>query len=78
MPCLNTAQIAHVFRKVAVFAYDQSGLCRSQQYIESRKWGVKQAEIEFKDIDPYKVEAGEVPEAETAPKKRGRKPKKAA
>lgn len=48
-------------------------------YLEEKKWGVKQAEIDFKDIDPYKVEAGEVPEAEKdAPKKRGRKSKKAA
>lgn len=50
----------------------------AKEYIESRKWGVKQAEIEFKDIDPYKVEAGDVPEADAAPKKRGRKPKKVA
>lgn len=50
----------------------------AREYIEQRKWGVKEAEIDFKDIDPYKVEAGDVPEAEAAPKKRGRKPKKAA
>lgn len=51
----------------------------AKEYIESRKWGVKQAEIEFKDIDPYKVEPQDVPEADIdAPKKRGRKPKKAA
>ena len=51
----------------------------AKEYIENRKWGVKQAEIDFKDIDPYKVEAGEVPVADAdAPKKRGRKPKKAA
>lgn len=50
----------------------------AKAYIEEKKWGVKQAEIDFKDIDPYKVEAGEVPEAETKPKKRGRKPKNAA
>ena len=51
----------------------------AKEYIEQRKWGVKQAEIDFKDIDPYKVEAGDVPEADAdAPKKRGRKPKKAA
>ena len=49
----------------------------AKAYIEEKKWGVKQAEIDFKDIDPYKVEAGEVPEAETKPKKRGRKPKAA-
>jgi len=50
----------------------------AKAYIEEKKWGVKQAEIDFKDIDPYKVEAGEVPEAEAKPKKRGRKPKNAA
>lgn len=50
----------------------------AKEYIEQRKWGVKQAEIDFNDIDPYKVEAGDVPEADAAPKKRGRKPKKAA
>ena len=51
----------------------------AKEYIEQRKWGVKQAEIDFKDIDPYKVEAGDVPEADAdAPKKRGRKSKKAA
>ena len=51
----------------------------AKEYIENRKWGVKQAEIEFKDIDPYKVEPQDVQEADIdAPKKRGRKPKKAA
>ena len=51
----------------------------AQAYIEEKKWGVKQAEIKFDDIDPYKAEAGDVPEVESAaPKKRGRKPKKAA
>ena len=50
----------------------------AKEYIEQHKWGVKQAEIDFNDIDPYKVEAGDVPEADAAPKKRGRKPKKAA
>ena len=50
----------------------------AKAYIEEKKWGVKQAEIDFKDIDPYKVEAGDVPEAEAKPKKRGRKPKNAA
>ena len=51
----------------------------AKEYIEQRKWGVKQSEIDFKDIDPYKVEAGDVPEADAdAPKKRGRKSKKAA
>ena len=53
----------------------------AEQYITERKWGVKQAEIDFKDIEPFDgVEAGDVPEADTkpAPKKRGRKPKKVA
>ena len=51
----------------------------AKEYIESRKWGVKQAEIDFKDIDPYKTEAEDAPCVEMeAPKKRGRKPKKAA
>lgn len=51
----------------------------AKEYIEQRKWGVKQADIKFDDIDPYKVEAGDVPEADVnAPKKRGRKSKKAA
>lgn len=49
-----------------------------KEYIENRKWGVKQAEIDFKDIDPYKVEAGDVPVADAKPKKRGRKSKKQA
>ena len=50
----------------------------AKAYIEEKKWGVKEASLEFKDIDPYKVEAGDVPEAEAKPKKRGRKPKNAA
>ena len=50
----------------------------AQEYINERKWGVKQAEIKFEDINPYKAEAGDVPEADAAPKKRGRKPKKVA
>ena len=51
----------------------------AKEYIESRKWGVKQAEIDFKDIDPYKVDAQDVPQVDAEePKKRGRKPKKAA
>ena len=50
----------------------------AKAYIEEKKWGVKQAEIDFKDIDPYKaIETGEVPEAAAEkPKKRGRKPTK--
>lgn len=53
----------------------------AEQYITAKKWGVKQAELDFKDIQPFDgVEADEVPEADAAPapKKRGRKPKKAA
>ena len=50
----------------------------AKEYIENRKWGVKEGSLEFKDVDPFKVEADAAPEADTAPKKRGRKPKKAA
>ena len=50
----------------------------AKEYIEDRKWGVKQAELDFRDVDPFKVEAGEVPEVDAAPKKRGRKAKKSA
>ena len=50
----------------------------AKAYIEEKKWGVKEASLDFKDIDPFKVEADEVPVAEDAPKKkRGRKPKAA-
>ena len=51
----------------------------TKAYIEERKWGVKEASIDFKDIDPFKgeVKADEVP-MEAQPKKRGRKPKKTA
>ena len=52
----------------------------ARAYIEEKKWGVKEASIDFKDIDPFKgdVTADEVPMAEgTKPKKRGRKPKAA-
>lgn len=47
----------------------------AKEYIEQRKWGVKEAALEFKDVDPFKVQADDAPEAETKPKKRGRKPK---
>lgn len=53
----------------------------ASQYLEEKKWGIKQAEIEFED--PFEgVKAEEVPEAEVAdinekPKKRGRKAKAA-
>ena len=50
----------------------------AKEYIEDRKWGVKQAELDFRDVDPFKVEVGEGPEADAAPKKRGRKAKKSA
>lgn len=54
----------------------------AKAYIEEKKWGVKQAEIDFKDIAPFEgeVKADEVPMADDdkpAPKKRGRKPKAA-
>ena len=49
-----------------------------KEYIEQRKWGVKQAELEFADIDPYKAEAGDVPDAGKQKPKKGRKSKKAA
>lgn len=49
-----------------------------KEYIEQRKWGVKQAQIEFADIDPYKAEAGDVPDAGQQKAKRGRKSKKQA
>ena len=51
-----------------------------KQYIEEKKWGVKEASIKFDDITPFSgVEADEVPaDVEQKPKKRGRKPKKAA
>lgn len=49
----------------------------AQEYIEQRKWGVKEGSLEFKDIDPFTgIEAGDVPEAESSPKK-GRKRKAA-
>lgn len=47
----------------------------AKEYIEQRKWGVKEASLEFKDVDPFKVKADDAPEAETKPKKRGRKAK---
>lgn len=60
-------------------ALDVDGVIyEAKAYIEEKKWGVKQAQIDFKDIDPYKaIETGEVPEAVAEkPKKRGRKPSK--
>lgn len=49
----------------------------AKAYLQEQKWGVKQASIDFKDIDPYKdgVKADEAPEANPAPKK-GKKTKK--
>lgn len=52
----------------------------AKAYIEEKKWGVKEGDLDFRDIDPFEgeVKADEVPMAEgTAPKKRGRKPKAA-
>lgn len=54
-------------------------LFEAKAYIEEKKWGVKQASIEFKDIDPYKaIETGEVPEAASEAPKKGKKGKKVA
>lgn len=51
----------------------------AKQYLEEKKWGIKQAAIEFED--PFKgVKADDVPEVtdgEQKPKKRGRKAKAA-
>ena len=63
---------------LALYSEIQGDFDQAKAYIEEKKWGVKEASLEFKDIDPYKVEAGDVPEAEAKPKKRGRKPKNAA
>ena len=49
----------------------------AKQYLEEKKWSIKQAEIAFED--PFKgVQADEVPIADSEPKKRGRKPKSKA
>lgn len=54
-------------------------LFEAKAYIEEKKWGVKQASIDFKDIDPYKaIETGEVPEATSETPKKGKKGKKVA
>lgn len=54
-------------------------LFEAKAYIEEKKWGVKQASIDFKDIDPYKaIETGEVPEAASEAPKKGKKGKKVA
>lgn len=52
----------------------------AEQYVKERKWGIKQAEIDFKDIEPFgEVKAEEVPEADAKPKgKRCRRTKKVA
>ena len=51
----------------------------AKAYIEEKKWGVKQGELEFKDINPFDaIKAGEVPTAEPEGKtKKGRKTKAA-
>ena len=52
-------------------------LFEAKAYIEEKKWGVKQASIDFKDIDPFKaIETGEVPEAASEAPKKGKKGKK--
>lgn len=54
----------------------QAVIYEAKQYIEERKWAVKEAAIDFGD--PFQgVKADEVPIAEEKPKKRGRKPKAA-
>ena len=54
-------------------------LFEAKAYIDEKKWGVKQASIDFKDIDPYKaIETGEVPEAASEAPKKGKKGKKVA
>ena len=51
----------------------------AKAYIEEKKWGVKEGDLDFRDIDPFNgVTADEVPITDEQPKKRGRKPKKAA
>ena len=54
----------------------------AKQYLEEKKWGIKQAEIAFEDPFKGNVEAGDVPEVDAVggekPKKRGRKAKKEA
>lgn len=52
----------------------------AKAYIEEKKWGAKQAEIDFRDINPFDgVQPDEVPtvDEQPKPKKRGRKPKAA-
>lgn len=53
----------------------------AKQYLEEKKWGIKQAEIAFDDPFKGNVEAGDVPEVGAVegekPKKRGRKAKAA-
>ena len=55
-------------------------LFEAKAYIEDKKWGVKQSELKFEDVNPFDaIKAGEVPEApaEGKTKKRGRKSKAA-
>lgn len=48
----------------------------AKAYIEEKKWAAKEASIKFEDIDPFEVEAGEVPDAgKQAKKKKTRKTK---
>lgn len=51
-------------------------LYEAKAYIEEKKWGVKQSELKFEDVNPFDaIKAGEVPEAPAEGKKRGRKSK---
>jgi hypothetical protein len=65
----------------AITNYIDAVKYEAKAYIEERKWGVKEASIDFRDIDPFNgVQADEVPitDEQPQPKKRGRKPKKVA
>ena len=52
-------------------------LFEAKSYIEEKKWGVKQSELEFKDINPFDaIKTGEVPEVPAEGKiKKGKKSK---
>ena len=78
----SNAGLSISFTTMGIFAFLAGQMAdEAKAYIEERKWGMKEANIDFRDIDPFdgEVKADEVPMAEgTAPKKRGRKPKKVA
>jgi hypothetical protein len=52
-------------------------LFEAKAYIEEKKWGVKQSELKFEDVNPFDaIKTGEVPEAPAEGKtKKGRKSK---